>query len=327
VKINQSNTSEKVIEPDIIDNFCSQLVVSDADLLDDCGYFSSSHAHNNYCVTTDTLIEGVHFIGNESSADIAHKAMMVNISDLASSGIKPEFYSMNLTFSEKCDSSWLQGFTDKLQQLQKQYDIKIIGGDTTKYDQVVISITMWGSYSVDLSPDSSLDLLSDLASSPQGQIPPLRRDNAKAGEFLYVAGKVGLARLGYLQASGKLDGDQYIRYYTSPHAQLELGMWLRNNNVASACMDISDGLFKSLHQLCQASNLGCKINNIPYVADLIADSTFGDDYILLFSSQQKNLQHHDHQLYQIGELTTEKQILMLAKNDQYIPIPNIGYTH
>lgn len=108
---------------------------------DDCALITID-SNSQLATSVDTLIEGVHFPKNTSAADIAHKALAVNLSDLAAMGATPEYFTLALTLPE-FDESWLKEFSNALKTLANQYNITLVGGDTTK-GQLSISINVTG---------------------------------------------------------------------------------------------------------------------------------------------------------------------------------------
>lgn len=223
-------------------------------------------------VTTDTLITGVHF-PHETSADaIAHKSLAVNLSDLAAMGAKPEWFSLALTLPE-VNICWLDSFSKSLKQIAKQYQIALIGGDTTA-GTLSITITAMG------------------FAEPQ-QL--LLRSSAQSGDLIYVSGFLGDAAAGLAMIQQRFDGTHCphcIEQLNKPTPQLTLASHLPT--IATACIDISDGFLADLNHILKASKLGAIINldKIPLSPTLQTIKreqalnyalTGGDDYQLLFT--------------------------------------------
>ena len=114
---------------------------------DDCALINI-HADIQIATSVDTLIEGVHFPIDSASADIAHKALTVNLSDLAAMGATPLYFTLALTLPN-IDEQWLEGFSSALKALAKKYDIQLVGGDTTKG---TLSITISATGSIEKNP-------------------------------------------------------------------------------------------------------------------------------------------------------------------------------
>jgi len=219
-------------------------------------------------VTKDVLNEGIHFIGTETPEQLAAKALRVNLSDLAAMGAKPYSYMLGLGLPSSVSSEWIARFSAQLAKEQKEFGLFLTGGDTTNTQQhLSLSVTMFG-----IIPLSEQ---------------PLKRHGAKVGDGIYVSGTIGDGYLGLLAAKGELDFSKDAYHTPQPH--LALGQALRG--VATAAMDISDGLVQDLGHLCKASHVGAEIDAsaIPTSNTHIAIRkllTGGDDYQLLFTAPQ-----------------------------------------
>ena len=232
--------------------------------------------------TTDTLVEGVHFLAGTKASDIAHKAISVNLSDLAAMGAEPSWINLSLSLPE-ADETWLQQFSDKLIELSDYYSVQLIGGDTVKGP---LSITI----------------------TAQGIVPPqsiLTRSGANAGDWIFVTGCLGDAGAGLDILLGKLDvSDSAAREYlvnrhSCPSARVLAGTTLRR--LATSCIDISDGLLQDLQHVMRASNTGAIIHleklpiseqlgtNVTDLKQALAyATTAGDDYELLFTVSEEH---------------------------------------
>lgn len=232
--------------------------------------------------TTDTLVEGVHFLAGTDASAIAHKAISVNLSDLAAMGAEPSWISLSLSIPE-ADETWLQQFSDKLIELSDYYSVQLIGGDTVKGP---LSITI----------------------TAQGIVPPnsvLTRSGANAGDWIFVTGCLGDAGAGLDILLGKLEvsdsgaRDYLLNRHLCPSARVLAGTTLRR--LATSCIDVSDGLLQDLQHVMRASNTGAIIHldKLPIseqlgtnVADLKQALTYataaGDDYELLFTVSEEH---------------------------------------
>jgi thiamine-monophosphate kinase len=200
-------------------------------------------------VTTDALIAGVHFIAEDDPADIAFKALAVNVSDLAAKAAKPIAYSLALALTKATRPDWLVGFARGLGEAQTAFGIALSGGDTavSPNGPSMISITAFGSV-------------------PHGQM--VLRGAAQAGDVLYVTGTIGDAALGLklrqddaAAASWTLADAQrqtLIQRYLRPQPRLALREALLA--YASAAMDISDGLAIDCSRLSAASGVAARID-------------------------------------------------------------------
>jgi thiamine-monophosphate kinase len=231
-------------------------------------------------ITTDALIADVHFFADDTPADIAFKALAVNVSDLAAKAATPIAYSLALALPRSTSEDWLHAFAKGLGEAQTLFGIVLSGGDTTvsRSGPLMIAITAFGAV-------------------PHGAM--VRRGTAEAGDALYVSGTIGDAALGLKlrqeHAHGALPDvarGKLIARFLRPEPRLALRNALRAH--ASAAMDISDGLAIDCERLCAASGVdgvidAAKIPFSPSVEALIASGkefletviTGGDDYEIL----------------------------------------------
>lgn len=227
-------------------------------LKDDAALLKVPHGQQ-LVITTDTLNEGVHFKAGTSPKKIAQKALRVNLSDLAAKGATPIGYTLNLSLPIGTSEAFIEDFCAGLKADQAQFDIALLGGDTTRtLGPLSISITAFGAC-----------------------ITPLLRSGAKVGDGVYVSGSIGAGFLGLHNHSPKT-----IAHYELPTPRLALGRTLVG--LAHSCMDVSDGLVQDMGHLCAASGVGADIqlSAIPLADnayDAAAQLTGGDDYELLFT--------------------------------------------
>ncbi len=245
---------------------------------DDCALWQPQ-AGMQLAVSSDMLVEGRHFLSTVSPQRLGHKALAVNLSDLAACGARPLAFTLALSLPH-VNETWLQGFSAGLFSLAQANGCELIGGDTTQ-GPLTICITVFG------------------------EIPPgdaLLRSGAQVGDDIYVSGNLGDARLalevfrGNLQLAPDMFEAARLRL-EQPEPRVALGMALRG--VANACMDISDGLVGDLGHLLKASGVGAVLTT-DWVADSAAISPAvhslpmnkrldmalagGDDYELLFTA-------------------------------------------
>ncbi|HIF47715.1 thiamine-phosphate kinase [Candidatus Thioglobus sp.] len=237
---------------------------------DDCALISID-ANYQLATSVDTLIEGVHFPQETSPADIAHKALAVNLSDLAAMGATPKYFTLALTLPE-FDQHWLEQFSSSLKSLSDEYQINLVGGDTTK-GKLSITINVTGTV-------------------PSGQA--LLRSSAKVGDAIFVSNTIGDAALAWQQIQQGINpSKELLKQFNMPNPQVSLGQALLG--VANACIDISDGLEQDLGHILYSSNVGASINlaDIPLSQELsnhlektndwCLPLAGGDDYQLCFS--------------------------------------------
>lgn len=224
-------------------------------------------------ISTDTLVSGVHFFENALPEDIAYKALSVNLSDIAAMGALPRWVSLSLTLPDK-DLDWLKEFSSSFNQLAHDHSVVLIGGDLTK-GPLSITVHIQGV-------------------APKGK--SLRRSGANVGDLIYVTGELGAAAyaLRHIEDNHLFPSptDKEIQRLNRPDARIKTGIELRD--IATSCIDISDGLLADLDHVLKASNVGAeiKLSEIPYSDSLkkldeetaieIA-LTGGDDYELCFT--------------------------------------------
>lgn len=289
-------------------------------------------------LSTDTLVAGRHFPHDSDAADIAHKALQVNLSDLAAMGARPWAFTLALTLPA-ADPGWLQAFADSLRAQAQQAGIALVGGDTTR-GPLAIGLTVLGEVAAGRA---------------------LRRDGARAGDLVAVSGSLGDAALGLgrvlpaaqplaarlcpgLDAAAAALASQRLR---QPTARVALGRQLIG--LASAAMDISDGLWQDLGHLRQASGgLGVRLQVDRLPCSLAGEQalrqdgtawrqlqlTAGDDYELLFTlppSARPALDTLSRSLALpltvIGELTADPTAVLQLQDQVWShPLPS-GYQH
>ncbi len=247
-------------------------------------------------VTTDTLVAGMHFPLTTRAEDIGWKALAVNLSDLAAMGASPAWASLAMTLPEG-SVDFVARFADGFAELAVQHQVALIGGDTTK-GAPTITITA------------------------QGFVPPgqaLRRDGARAGEQVFVTGTLGDAAAGLrcLMAPGA-DAEhadpahraQLLQRLNRPQPRVAAGIALRG--LASACIDVSDGLLADLGHIARASGVGIELDatNLPTSSALRAlfdpatrlamQLGGGDDYELAFCVPADRIEAMQQAMHDIG---------------------------
>jgi thiamine-monophosphate kinase len=274
-------------------------------------------------VTTDTMVAGVHFPDSATAEDIGHKLLAVNLSDLAAMGALPRWASLALTLPE-VDEDWLSGFCRGLFGLAAVHNVALVGGDTTR-GPLTLSITLHGLV-------------------PEGQA--LRRDGARTGDAIYVSGCLGDAGLALQHELGHLNVPgiaEILPRLHRPNPHIALGQALRG--LASAAIDISDGLLADLGHILKASGVGARleledlplspaVQSITGEGDWSLPLAAGDDYELCFSvppereaDLQERLAGLDVTVTRIGQIEAEPGIRCLdAKGECYTP-QGMGYEH
>lgn len=270
---------------------------------DDCALIHSS-SNEEIAITTDMLVEGRHFFVGADPELLGRKALAVNLSDLAAMGATPLGFTLALAMP-KADPIWLEGFSKGLFSLAKQYSCSLIGGDTTA-GPLTISITAFGTL-------------------PEGKA--LRRSGAKPGDDIWVSGELGDARLTLAAlrqeiSLAEIDLKQIEHRMHQPTPRIELGFRIRE--IATAALDVSDGLLGDLMHILNQSKVGAQIwiDRLPKSEILLKqDSSIqnefaacgGDDYEICFTAGKDQRDEIEQisktlnlSLTQIGQITTIK---------------------
>jgi thiamine-monophosphate kinase len=260
-------------------------------------------ADQKLVITTDSAICGWHVPQDATGAQLAQKLVRRNLSDLAAMGARPWRYTLNLNIPKSTDEAFVADFSQSLAMLQQAYGMMLIGGDSTFYgEQITASLTLLG-----------------LAQQTHS------RCGAKIGDDIYVSGVIGDAKLGLMLLQNDINiATQHhanlLKKYYQPEPKLALGMAL--HKIASAVIDISDGLINDITHLAEASGVSIMLhrNKIPLsdMAQSLVKQTpalfdaficAGDDYELAFSAPKtsaKKLQilakDHAIALHKIGEV-------------------------
>ena len=295
-------------------------------LQDDAGLLSVIPGHK-IVVTTDTIVSGVHFFGNENPEDIAGKLLRVNLSDLAAMGALPLSYTLNWSLPKEFGDEWVASFCSGLKTQQELFGIYLLGGDSTSTSgPACLTATLFGYV-------------------PSGQV--TSRAGATVGEIIFVSGTIGDSALGLLAMQGKLGGidklleKELCSRYRIPEPRIQLGLALRNK--ASAVADISDGLIADIGHLTKLAGLGAeiKISEIPLsdgarAALDVNDDLWhvivsgGDDYELVFTGKadlQDVLMDVGVNITAIGKIIAGKSVRLIDANGGDIRIKRTGYRH
>jgi len=283
---------------------------------DDCALLSVPEGYQ-LAVTTDTMVENVHFFAGADPEQLGHKLLAVNLSDLASMGAKPLSVTLALTLPS-VDESWLKAFSKGFLSLAEQHSIDLIGGDTTSGP---LTLTV-----------QALGLV------PKGK--GLRRSTAQPGDFIYLTGCLGDAGLGLKIKQGYVCSDAHAQValarFNSPSPQVEAGLALLD--IANACIDISDGLLADLGHILEQSQVGARIDweLLPFseaVKSYINDTydwtmplIAGDDYELCFTVSPEKSVLLKVPFTKIGVIEALPQI-RLYKSGQLQSLTSKGYEH
>jgi thiamine-monophosphate kinase len=211
----------------------------------------------------DTLVEGVHYPSDLDATDIGYRAVVVNLSDIAAMAARPRWMTLALTLRD-VDQKWLAGFSEGLFAAADEQDVALVGGDTTRGEQTVISVQITG----DLDPNLVLT-----------------RSGAKPGDSIYVSGTPGDAAAGLKLMQRNIfsagTGVRLTDKFCHPVARIELAQKIAP--FATAAIDVSDGLYADVQKLLRASSLGGQIDidTLPLSTEIIEQ--FGVDQARLFA--------------------------------------------
>lgn len=237
-------------------------------------------ADRRLVVAMDTIVEGVHFPAGTGAADVGYRAVAVNLSDLAAMGAEPAWMTLSLSLPQ-AEETWLAGFAEGLFSLAQKHGVALIGGDTVK-GPLVVTVQVAGWVETDRW---------------------LTRSGASPGDGVFISGVPGEAAAGLAVIQQHLPLDEsachLMHRFLRPEPRLALGRHLRS--VASAAMDVSDGLLTDLGKLCDASACGARIDvdALPQSPDMLrlftADDCVdyalagGDDYEIMFTVPAERL--------------------------------------
>ncbi|HPA52728.1 MAG TPA: thiamine-phosphate kinase [Thermoanaerobaculia bacterium] len=302
-------------------------------------------APSSLAVSTDALVEGEDFTGAADPYLVGRKAMNVNLSDLAAMGATPLHALLTLGLPRETPVAWLDGFLDGFRAAAREQAVAIVGGDLTAARERFASVTVLGRV------------------SEEG---PLRRGGGGPGDELWVSGTLGAAAAGLSlvlrgyrrDRDGKVTAPRgrrvsparrdeiarLLRHQLDPRPMVDLGRALAEGGIASAAIDLSDGLARDLHRLCRASGTGAVVetatlpvdSGLPALAELPTSpldlALFGgEDYGLLFAVPPERLGAMKKlaarfAVRRIGRLDGTSKVL-LAEGGAFTSLPDRGFDH
>ncbi len=305
---------------------------------DDCAVFGAAGT-GPWLITTDTLVDLVHFDRDWHPPELlGRKCLAVNFSDIAAMGGRPRFVMLALCLPLDLDDIWLQGWLAGVTAVLAEYGCIIIGGDTVRGRELVITVTVIG----EAPPDHII-----------------YRAGAAAGDSIYVSGPLGSAAAGLaLFKKAKLEGTDPAQWaqwqvllnaHLNPQPAVKLGQILGSSGSVSSMQDISDGLATDLAHICQASGTGSVIyeQQLPSLAVIDSAALFlhkdkldlilkgGEDYQLLFtvhSGRESELEARlltelNHRIYRVGTITTGQGVILEKSDSSRCEITFQGYEH
>ncbi|MCI1677328.1 MAG: thiamine-phosphate kinase [Ewingella americana] len=293
---NRYRTARRDVQLGIGDD-CALLTVAEKQLL---------------AVSTDTLVEGIHFLKTIDPADLGYKALAVNLSDLAAMGADPAWVSLALTLPE-VNTEWLEAFSDSLFEQLNYYGMQLIGGDTTR-GPLSMTLTIQGLIPVDRA---------------------LTRGGASVGDWIFVTGSLGDSAAGLAMLLDQLTVDNaehrdtLLQRHLRPTPRILQGQALRG--LATSAIDISDGLISDLKHVLTASGCGARIDldALPLSEALLGSVdgdralkwalTGGEDYELCFTVPEINRGALDVALSHLGvDFTCVGQMAPLSEGITFL---------
>lgn len=304
---------------------------------DDCAVLPKD-LKTDMVITTDLLVENIDFKLDWTRPEfIGHKSLAVSLSDVAAMGAKPVWSMVSIGVPEKI---WKTNFVEKFYagyfKLAKKFNVELIGGDVSKtLDKIVVDSIVAGE-------------------TKKGKA--VLRSGAKAGDLIFVTGKLGGAAIGLklLEEGEKFEKSKYKKLLLrqlAPNPQTEIGQILGAKNLATSMIDLSDGLSSDLFHLCQNSKVGAKIfaDKLPFeiqnskfiqnfkdsnlkASDIILAFDGGEDFELLFTVDPKKKFQvkkllEKHKISLIGEATANAEIIELVTDKKIEILEPKGFRH
>ena len=293
---------------------------------DDCALLSVTNGMD-LAISTDTMVSGTHFFPDVNPENLGHKALAVNLSDMAAMGALPYWAMLAVTLPH-VDHAWLAAFAKGFFDLAQEYNVSLVGGDTTRGPSLVMTVTIMGEV-------------------PAGAA--LRRSGAKVGNDVWVSGNVGDAALAVAHRYGRVvlaepDYQEAVMRLYEPTPRVALGQALRG--LATAAIDVSDGLLADLTHICRLSGVGATVDlgsvpvsgigakHIDSDAGRNAILAGGDDYELCFTAHpnsRDSIQELEDvlgvPLTRIGQVKRGKGVSLLGADGKAVKIDGRGYDH
>jgi thiamine-monophosphate kinase len=292
---------------------------------DDCALVDVTNGMD-LAVSVDTMVSGTHFFPDVDPEALGHKALAVNLSDMAAMGAMPYWAMLALTLP-KVDHDWLAAFAKGFFDLAEEFNVSLIGGDTTR-GPLTLTVTIMGEV-------------------PAGAA--LRRGGAKVGNDVWVSGYIGDAALAVAHRHGKLvlgedDYHEAVMRLYEPTPRVALGQALRG--LATAAIEVSDGLLADLGHICKLSGVGATVelaaipvspNGARHVATDPGRNAIvagGDDYELCFTAHPNSRESiqdltkmMEVPLTRIGQVKRGKGVSLLGADGRAVKIDGRGFDH
>jgi len=288
---------------------------------DDAAIWQPRQGHE-VVLTSDWFLEGWHFLRDTHPADsVGWKCLARAASDIAAMGGTPRCFLLNLAIPASNTGKWLDEFLGGLGRAAKFLCCSMAGGDTTRNERIQINVTVAG------------ELVKGRA---------VLRSGARDGDLLFVSGSLGEAEWGLRklrEGSGKgRVTSRDLQKHLYPEPRIALGQWLAVNRLATAMMDISDGLSTDLARLCEASGVGAMVkegaiplpDRIPKHEAIAVGLHGGDEYELLFTASPGQVRQLPRRfrgldITLIGSIKRSKTILLQKNDASVVPLKASGW--
>lgn len=274
---------------------------------DDCAVISID-AERAMVITTDMLVEDVHFLRRAISArELGRKSLTVNLSDVAAMGAKPFASFMSISLPKDLDTNWADEFIEGYKELSAEHGVLLLGGDTVGGSNITINIVAMG-----IADHQNIKY----------------RTGARPNDKIFTTGSVGESAAGLKiilqqlenKSSWTASQKRLVDLHHNPTAQVEQGAWLGSQQAVSAMMDLSDGLLSDIKQLTKTYGAAIDCSKIPTSVDITTAISGGEDYQLLFTAdpqfceklKEDYLRSFGTPLFEIGHITEDKGVQWLG---------------
>ena len=284
---------------------------------DDCTVFPLGSGES-LVFTADLLAENIHFLRRATSArELGRKSLAVNLSDVAAMGARPIATLLSLAIPHDLPEGWIEDFMEGYRDLSAQYDVGLVGGDTTASDSgLVVNVTAIGRIA---------------------RAKVKYRSGARENDIVYVTGYLGDSAQGLLDIRSGVYDSPFIAVHHDPHPCVNEGIWLGNQPEVHAMMDISDGLASDLPHILEESKTGAEISieRIPTRTTVELAVTGGEDYQLLLTVgaeaadriAAEYVRHFGKPLYGIGRIRSGTPDIIWSDNGEVVRPQWKGFRH
>lgn len=288
---------------------------------DDCAVLDIGSGES-LVFTADLVVEGIHFLSSVEPESVAIKALNVNLSDVASMGVRPIATLLSIALPhEASQNGWAERFIESYAAASKEAGVALIGGDTTaSKEHIAINVTAIG----------------------RGKSENLkRRSSAQAGDVICVTGRLGGSARGLRELLCGVSDTDAVKRHLMPRARIEQGEWLGTKSGVGAMMDISDGIASDLRHILRNSGVSAIIDldKIPIAESASLDDALsgGEDYELLLTIRANDFKginddfrsHFGCELYPIGKITecSSQPDIEYCRGEKSAEYRLSGFTH